>query len=153
MLKYQKTYRHLALILSMLIFSSSVGWSVDLHYCNGHLKSFSLFGTAKSCHDVSGKTKSCSFHKKLNLEAKRSGQTVHKMTCCKNKRVFLHSDSDLLLQYLSSNDVSLDYLQGIGLLTADIPVNIFSNSTHFNIHDPPPISGQEIRIHFQSFLL
>ena len=38
--------------MAFLMFFTSIGFSMDIHYCQGHLKSISLLGKAKNCHDI-----------------------------------------------------------------------------------------------------
>ena len=48
---FQQTKKAIALTMAMLIWFSSVGFAADAHFCNQSLKSISLTGHAKSCHD------------------------------------------------------------------------------------------------------
>jgi len=50
MLPIQK--RVISLLLAFLLGFTSVGYSIDLHFCQGHLKSVALIGKAKSCHEM-----------------------------------------------------------------------------------------------------
>lgn len=57
---------------------TSVGFSADLHYCKGELKTFSLFGEAKSCHTAK---KSCPHHANMLVTEKSEKD------CCTNKTI------------------------------------------------------------------
>lgn len=43
------TYRLIALSMALLMFATTLSFSIDMHYCNGELQSISLFGIAESC--------------------------------------------------------------------------------------------------------
>jgi len=74
-------YKIFSLTMALLMFVTSVGFSLDMHYCNGELKSVSLFGEAKSCHDTS---QTCPFHKEMEKDR----------DCCENKQLVFQADID-----------------------------------------------------------
>jgi len=78
-----RKYKIFSLVMALLILITSVGFSLDIHYCNGQLKSVSFFGKAKSCHDNSVQ-KSCSHHKELQKDN----------DCCENRTFVFQSDLD-----------------------------------------------------------
>ena len=47
MIATSNTYRFIAIILAAVLFVTSVGITMDMHYCKGELKSISLFGKAQ----------------------------------------------------------------------------------------------------------
>lgn len=51
MLQLQRTYRPIALLMAILLLTSSVSFAVDMHFCKGELKSISFWGKAPSCHE------------------------------------------------------------------------------------------------------
>lgn len=88
---------------------TSVSFAVDAHYCNGQLKSVSLFGKAKTCHEkaVANKKTTCPHHKKMQQEAKKSnGDEMTKNDCCKNKTTIIQADNDQI-----SSDLPLPSFQ------------------------------------------
>lgn len=82
------TYRFLSGFLALLIFFTSVGFSVDLHYCMGELKTVNFVGKAKSCHDSAAKIV-CPHHQKV---------AATKKGCCKNKTQMFQIDQDKNLE-------------------------------------------------------
>jgi hypothetical protein len=100
-----RTYqRIIALTLAFLILMTSVSFAIDSHYCNGELKSVSLFGKAKTCHEkaVANKKVTCPHHQKMQQEAKKTnGDKVVKNDCCKNKTTIIQSDDDQINSDLS----------------------------------------------------
>ncbi len=77
-----KTYRITTLTMALLMFFSSVGFSIDFHYCKGEFKSLSLIGKAKSCHE--GK-KVCRHHTKDQNISKKDNN------CCSNNELQVQS--------------------------------------------------------------
>ena len=92
------TYRIIALTMAFLMFFTSVGFTVDMHYCQGKLKTFNFFGKAKSCHDMGEGMKDCPFHAQMNETNKSEGSTISKKGCCSNKTLHFQSDQDHQLQ-------------------------------------------------------
>ena len=56
------SYRALAMFMAFLMFSSSIGFSMDIHYCGDELKSFSFFGDAEACEMMQPKQEKKSDH-------------------------------------------------------------------------------------------
>ncbi len=44
-----KRHKILSIALAFLLLNASFGWSLSLHYCNGMLLDYSLFGPAEAC--------------------------------------------------------------------------------------------------------
>lgn len=83
-------------MLAFLMFFSSAGFAMDMHFCQGKLKSVSFFGKAKTCHDMADNTmKNCPHHKKMMAEKKGCSEDKN---CCSNKTVHFQSDQDHQLQ-------------------------------------------------------
>lgn len=72
-----------ALGLSAMMLLTSVGFSIDMHYCQGKLKSYSFIGKAKSCHVADKAKATCPHHQKMAAE--RKGCELDKKDCCSNK--------------------------------------------------------------------
>lgn len=100
LMKKTVLHRIIALTLAFVMFFTSVGFSVDIHYCRGDLKSFSLIGEASTCHQAK---KTCPSHKEMMSE-----ETSEDSKCCSNKTVVV---DDLDVDYDISPDVELTDLQ------------------------------------------
>ena len=50
--KISNTYQFTALMLAFLMFFTSTGFAINVHYCQGELKSFSFFGKSKTCNEM-----------------------------------------------------------------------------------------------------
>lgn len=115
-MKNSVSHRISSLILALIILTTSVGFSVDFHYCKSELKSFSLIGKAESCHTVK---KSCPHHENMMITDNSEKD------CCSNITIEFE---DLDCDFNISSDVE----------TTDIQLK-FSTSflnTFFSL--PPP---------------
>lgn len=151
----RRTYRFTALIMAFMMFFTSVGLTMDMHYCGGELKSVSFFGKAKTCHDMAGKsetpTKDCPHQKKMAAEKKGCSEDKG---CCSNKTVQLQSDQD---QKVQTNDfvVSKQLKQFVIAYVAVFFANDFglqrevANFSHYK----PPLIQRDIPVLNQTFLL
>ena len=94
MKKNSFTYRTIALTLAFLMFFTSVGYTVDMHYCQGELKTFNLFGKAKTCHEMEQGKKECPHHKKM-LEASGEKEISQiEKDCCSNQTLYIQMDEE-----------------------------------------------------------
>lgn len=98
-MKLKKSYRVTALILAFLMFFTSIGYSIDFHYCKGDLKSFSLFGKAASCHT---QKKSCPNHTNTQLSPEKEKD------CCSNEKLEI---DNLDVDYDISSTIDFNDLQ------------------------------------------
>ena len=90
-----RTYqRIITLTLAFMMLMTSVSFAVDMHYCNGELKSVSLFGKAKTCHEkaVDNEKPTCPHHQKM--AQKTTGDELDKNDCCENKTTIIQADDD-----------------------------------------------------------
>ena len=137
------SYRALALFLAFLMFSSSIGFSMDIHYCGGELESFSFFGDAEPCEMMQPKQEKKSDHScceapKKEIKSCNNRETV-KGNCCHNESISMSNGGAFEV-----DDISIEQFQQA--LTAVIILlpnfNLFSvtiervNYAHYN---PPPI--------------
>lgn len=155
MLLVKNTYRFVAVIMAFLMFFSSIGFAIDMHYCGRTLKSVSFFGKAKNCYElaneVKGIMKSCPHHKKL----KTAKTTCSKdKGCCSNKTVHIQSDQD---QQVSSVDFTINQ-QLKQFITAYVSVflldefDLDEGGINF-VRYKPPIIPRDISVLHQTFLL
>lgn len=147
-----KTYRLIALILALLMFTTSIGFSVDLHYCKDQLKSISIFGKAKQCSDLSVKKQTCLSQDKA--EKGKNHISFERKKCCRNQSVHCQFNQ---LQGNQKQSVFLN--QSIQqFIIAFVDVTILKNkqfkqvASAINVYHPPLIH-RDIPILFESFLL
>ena len=149
------TFRAIALSMSFLMFFTSLGFALDVHYCQDQLKSFSFLSKAKSCHEVAIKAKLAhckKMAKSSNHCAKLSNKDCKK-GCCDNKTIVVKSLDE---NYTSPAVPTLDNIQ-IQFLVAF--VYSFYNKTAIDSNYPkyinykPPIPDKDIPVLYQSFLI
>jgi hypothetical protein len=147
-------YRIIALTLAGLMFFTSVGFSVDTHYCQGQLKSFSFFGNATPCHDMVDETpmKECPRHEKMMAENEE--RSVDKKNCCSNKTLYFHFDEDQQSQNVNLV-VSQQLQQFVIAYVAVFLYNDFIIESYAAsyAHYKPPLVSRDIPVLFESFLL
>ena len=138
----KNTYRIVAIAMALLVLCSGARLHMDFHFCQGHLKSISLIGQAKSCHQMA--SSKCSMHQ----------NTQEEQNCCNNEQMdFDELDQDMINSQL---DLSIDLIDIciINQLSSfySIEENITDQGIHFEKYKPPlPI--RDIPVHYQSFLL
>lgn len=149
----RRIYRILALTMAFLIFFSSVGFSINMHYCQGKLKSFSLIGKAKNCHEMAKATKSCHHHQAMIVEQTEEGCSIDKKDCCENETLRFQLEQD---QKAHSSE-ALSHQQVQQFLIAYLAV-FFQDD--FPEKDQvasecyrPPLIPRDIPVLFESFLL
>ncbi len=149
-----KTNRILSLVLSMLIFISSTGFSIDLHYCQGKVKSFSFFGKAPSCHQQN-KKKHCKKKEKTCHSTFSKQDQIGKCQkdCCSNRTFKIESnDRPKQLQPVEIFPIQVQFL------TSFVQVFLLKKRDLHKIIIPylnyiPPLLNKNIPVLVQSFLL
>ena len=145
-------YRILAIFMAFLMFFSSTGFSMDIHYCQDELQTISLFGKAKSCFEMNDV-----IQPSMNVEVclmDKDFTQVDRKKCCHNERLSIES---LEFQELSKQKIPIE-ISVVKFLTTFIYtyINLFSIDTnHSNeyITYYPPILNPDIQVLFQSFLI
>ncbi len=146
MLNHIRTYRLLALSLAFLVASTTTGFTMSFHYCQGALKSVSVFCKPHNCHEV---IKSCCAKKGQKTQAvckpKKDGK------CCDDKTEWLQADSDLIPAFTGDfQDLQWD------ATTTTIPTyhtsGINKEQSYFPLYRPPPLI-RDVQVLFCTFLL
>lgn len=135
--------------MAFIMLLSTTGFSIDLHFCQGQIKSLSFIGEAKSCHSQT--TKPCSSKKKA-CSIKTTEKDCQK-DCCSNKTIIVDaSDAD---QKIPNTELSSDQMD---FLTAFVEVYILSHYDFYKNIIPyqnyvPPLLDRDISVLVQCFLL
>ena len=145
-------YRTLALFLAALMFTSAVSFSMDMHLCQGNIKSVSLFGKAKSCCEKNDRERCSKLQNPCHL---RTGehQSWSQKSCCINTTIVFQN-----LTYQAEYNVSGDERPIKPNLSNSITFDAFkhpelSTYSFHNFHPhKPPLPEQSTIILFQSFL-
>lgn len=139
-----RKYKLFSLIMASLMFITSVGFSVDMHYCNGQLKSISLFGEAKSCHDTT-MHKTCPYHKNMQKDK----------DCCENKTLVFQADIDKELEnefFVLSQNLELScFIVAFTEIFLDNLPRIDKEIIPFDYTKPP--AQRDIYVLLETFLL
>ena len=148
------TYRLIALILAFLMFSTSVGFALDMHYCSGKLKSVNFFGKAKTCHEmtVEAPMKNCPHHQKMVEQIQ--GCSIENKDCCENKTLRFQSDQDQQVQTFDFvvNKQLQQFITAYVVIFFNNNFSIESDTPSF-AHYKPPLILRDIPVLIQSFLL
>ena len=155
MIATKNIYRFVALTMALLMFFSSMGLAMDMHYCGGKLKSVSLFGEAKTCHELAAEEnapmKNCPHHKKMMAEKQDCSEAKN---CCSNKTVHLQADQDQQVQnadFTVSNQLKQFVTAYVTIFFLN-DLNVERETTPF-AHYQPPLIPKDISILHQIFLL
>ena len=150
MFNRQVIYKKIAFILSILVFYSSVGLAVDLHFCQGEVKSMAFFGKAKNCYELAGFKNACPKHESITLE-KNHLESIKSKKCCTSKSILLQSDSDQLIPSVDVNptQVFLFAFSSVFLLNHE---ELDAEYTGFYIYKPPLVY-KDIPVLFENFRL
>ncbi len=161
-IKIRKIAKITSLLMAFMLLLSSTGFSIDLHFCQGNLKSFSLFGTAASCHAKAEKNhcqKTCS---KLASGSSTCHSAKPKMAkaedseknCCSNKSMKVAPDMDTqkaVSEQLTETNIS--FLSAfVAVFYADQTLDL-ANLIIPHLNYIPPLLDQDIPVLIQSFLL
>ena len=151
MMIFSKISQFCAPILALMVLVSSMSYTIDFHYCQGQLKSFSIFGKAKNCHEMASKMPSC-HHKKKNLENSLSCSEGEN-NCCNNETAHFESDFDEKI-------LNIDYLnlecQFFVVANTNSSFKDFLGESEDEIpfaHYKPPLIQKDIPVLFETFLL
>lgn len=153
-MKFNKTHRIISLLMAMLVLVSSTGFSVDLHFCQGEVKSFSLLGKAPSCHEKLDKKHCNKQQKSCHTAPANQDDLKHcKKDCCSNQTIKVeHNDEAKKLQTIELSQKQIKFIsafiQGFLLEKTDLSKAIVPHLNYV-----PPLLSKDIPVLVQSFLL
>ena len=134
--------------MALMMLTTSIGFAMDLHYCQGNLKSISFFSKAKKCHDMVAMT-NCSHHQE---QQEQSQSCSEEEDCCQNETFQFQSNQEKAIQ-------TFDFVVNKQLqqfLTAYVMVLTMSFDEIDTIpytYYKPPLIHRDIPVLVQSFLL
>ncbi|PHN01878.1 HYC_CC_PP family protein [Flavilitoribacter nigricans] len=149
------TYRIIAFSLAILMFSTSVGFAIDMHYCGDHLKSVNFFGKAKDCLELANPKaeKKCSHPHHQEEKTQNKAHSLDKKDCCNNKVIQFQADQDQELQIVDYS-ISQPLQQFVVALVFTFfnPSPIERKKPSFALYKPPLLL-RDIPVLVQSFRL
>lgn len=153
MKKNSITYRIISLALAFLMFFTSIGFSIDMHYCGNHLKSFNLFGKAKNCYELAGITAPETSPSNEKHQTLTTGCSMDKKDCCQNRSLSFQTDltSDTQTADFVISQPLLDFIVAFVVVYLDtrLPKTTISTFDYYK----PPLIVRDIPVFIQSFLI
>jgi len=151
MMIFNKISKLCAPVLALMVLISSMSYTIDFHYCQGQLKSFSLFGKAKNCHEMASKMASCHHHKQKPDDSLSCSEGDK--NCCNNKTVNFESDFDE--QIINIDYLNIDSQSFVVAFKSSSFDDLFDNIKEVVpfAHYKPPLIQKDIPVLFESFLL
>ena len=150
------SYKSIALFMAFLIFSTSIGFSLDAHFCKNQLESISFFGNVEACEMMQEKqevNEGCSFCEAPKKEVKScDNQEVANGNCCHNETFAVGNNGDL-----EKSTFSFEQFQQIttAVIVLLPNINLFkplSKQPNYAYYNPPPIVNDIFVLH-QVFLI
>jgi len=147
------TYRIFALLMALLMFTTSTAYSVGMHYCNDELKSVSFNGEVTSCCDKAEgiHDQSCSsVFQEIDVDG---NTTLTTKSCCQDIVVHFQLDQDHR-QPTMNVEVSpeLQYF-AIAYIASYLSVSDDEVNIQTYAHYKPPMISKDIPVLIQSFLI
>ena len=124
------------------MFTTSMSFALDVHYCKGEIKSLSIFGKAKSCHEQKA-VHTCPFHAKMQQQQEDSN-------CCDNETMIVQADIDQVFSSIELADLQQFVVVFVQVFFLE---HCFEREDITFEHYKPPLIAQDIPILVQSFLL
>lgn len=149
MMIFSKVSKFYSLVMALMVLVSSNSYTIDFHYCQGQLKSFSIYGKAKNCHELASKMASCHHNKQKPDDSVFCSEGDN--NCCNNEIVYFESDFDEKIpniDYLNSQH----YVVAFKNSSFNDLFNEFKEDVPF-AHYKPPLIQKDIPVLFESFLL
>lgn len=145
--------KHIALLMAILMFSSSAGLAVDYHYCQGDLQNVSFYTKAKNCHDYVKSELGKKVKKACHKEPANELSSAHKDNCCDNEAVFMQLDTEFgIIAIPNFNDYTdVEFLLSPSLNLDFIPFSYY-DAKDYKYYKPPSVELDHIVL-FQSFLI
>lgn len=142
--------RIFAFILAIVMFATSVNLAIDMHYCQGQLKSVSFLGKAKNCHEIMAQS-SCPHHQKMRSE--KAGCSKEDKNCCDSKSIQIESDNDQIhsvTKIVNTQELQQFVVAFVKVFFQNIVIekdnNVYTN------YDTPKIT-RDTYVLFETFLL
>lgn len=140
--------RFFHILMASLIFISTIGVTVNRHYCQQQLRSTGLWWKPKSCHDAikaDAKLPSCPFHQKKTKDEKRK--------CCSEESNYVKTETvqDFIFDDFSLTQFLPDFLFSTFTFENHFPVFRETEYAVFCFHPPP--DEVSLQVLYQRFLI
>lgn len=151
-MKRKSNYRIISIVLALLLFVSSTGFSMDVHFCKGEIESVSFFGKATPCEMMKEKEPVQELHACCKaLQGQNSySLSIQQKSCCHNESLIVLTNTDLELANSLVHKINSAQFVPVALTT---PLFIFlaENDVEDNFNYPPPQYSKDLTIFYQVF--
>jgi hypothetical protein len=132
-------HRVLASLMALLLLASTTSWTVDKHYCMGHLQDVALFSNAESCGMAMEGSDVLSISENTD-------------SCCNDVVVVINGQNDLKQV---TNDIGVDHQSFYTFNTHpfDVLTPLVGQRMATQKHYPPPLLVKNIQLLDQVFLI
>lgn len=138
--------------MALLIFLTSSGLSLDVHFCQGNFKRANIFGKAKTCEEVKDCLIKCGKQvKSCHSETACSEDTNHN-GCCKNESFEFDLDLDAFEIITGESDKIQKQLLADITYTSEPSLIDRKKVFQSRLYRPPPLE-KDYTVLFQIFRL
>jgi len=157
--KYSKTYRFLTLSLAFMMFFSSFGFSMDIHFCKGKIEKVQLFGSAECDMDMKMEPiveiteNECCHKPKVEItKSCHNEENAEKSKCCYNETIVIDVTNDV--SEMEASDVSFEHFSFFTYFILSSYVLFFPEETNENFKEySPPLISKDISVLHQVFII
>lgn len=125
-------------ILALLVLFSTMSFTVDMHYCGGHLVDKAIFSEVKKCG--------------MEMDSKTADNTVQKPSCCEDISITVEGQEELKISFEKHELQTLQF----ALLFSYSYLNLFEPLADKHIpfdHYSPPRIVSELYILNETYLI
>jgi len=144
-------YRMIAMMMAVLIFFSSIGVVIDVHFCNGKLISYAFYGKAKTCYELAGFENPEQAVEVDSLKDDHSQCNIGLKDCCGNETQIAKNNYEY--QTSSPSLTTQDDIYPVLVNYVSNSLNLFKFKPSFTQNYSPPFIPKNFSVLFQSFLL
>ncbi len=137
--------RFLNIVLALLVFVSSTGFTVNRHFCKNQLKDVRIFFKAEDCYQkyyVQKTKKSCHLEKK-SCES----------NCCNNTSEYHKLDLDQQISSFDFKSFDDPYFIGVLWLAMNFKLSTNDSKSIDYLNYKPPLIISDLSVDLQTFLL
>lgn len=131
-------------LMALMVLLSTMSFSVDMHYCGGHLVDFSMFDKVDSCMMKAVKSKDFNSCKMMGMESEAS--------CCSDVEVTIEGQDDLKIPL---DNLTFEQQQFVLSFTYSF-INLYKEANEnivlYKDYVPPPLL-RDVQILDQTFLI
>lgn len=127
---------------------------MDMHLCQGKMKTFNFAGKAKNCHDMAANVGSAHCKKKLTAchSTENSSDSSCEKECCSQQSLVSQLDTDAVAVVVDYKVDKTLYFAAAFALSIHSAGNEYALNSLSIVYIPPPL-WRDIPILIQSFLL